>query len=153
MVPYCYNGYSWYADNINESKYVITKQSYFKGLSIHEDKIHQPRFVHQYYFLHGWCSVHFFLGGVEYLFTRYQFCQDNFFGFGSSKTNIIPSLASCVEIYFFSSSWFCKHRGRRKFVCCVQIIRKAVSESRPCTNRMNVVNTLFKCAFVATSKY
>ena len=101
------------------------------------------------------------LGGVAFtsfrrcgifIYTLY-FCQDFFFGFGSSKANIIPSLAFCIEIYFFSSSWFCKHTGRRKFVRCIQIIRKAVSESRPCTNRMNFINTLFKYAVVATSKW
>ena len=53
--------------------------------------------------------------------------------------NIIPSLASCIELYFFSSSLFCKHRGHGKFVRCVQIIRKAVPKSRPCTSRMNFI--------------
>ena len=63
--------------------------------------------------------------------TSYQFSQDIFFGFGSIEANIIPSLASCIEIYFFSSSWFRKHRGRRKFVRCVQIIGKAISQKLP----------------------
>ena len=73
--------------------------------------------------------------------------------FGSSEANIIPSLASCIEIYFFSSSWFCKHRGHGKFIRGVQIIGKAVPESHLCTNRMKFMNTFIEYAVVATSKY
>ena len=92
--------------------------------------------------------MHFFLVGEEYLFMRYQFCQDIFFEFGSSEANINPSLASWIEIYLFSSSWLCKHGGCWKFVRCVQIMGKAVPESRLCTNRIKFMNT-FEYAVVA----
>ena len=42
MLLNCYNGYSRFAENINYSKYLITKQSYFKGKPIHEDKYISP---------------------------------------------------------------------------------------------------------------
>ena len=32
--------------------------------SVDQDKIYWPRFLDQKYFLHGWCSEHFFSGGV-----------------------------------------------------------------------------------------
>ena len=88
---------------------------------------------------------------MEYLFTCYDFCHDIFFGLGSSEVNIIPSLASRVKLYFFSSSLVCKHRGHRKFVRCVLIIRKVVPKSRPCTNRMNFIKHivwLCRCCYV-----
>ena len=46
VILICYKGNSRYAGNINYAKYLIAIKSYFKGLSVHEEKTLQPRFEH-----------------------------------------------------------------------------------------------------------
>ena len=101
-------------------KYLIAIKNYFKGLLLHKDRIFQPRLsTDNISCMVGVAGLP--LGSEEYLFTHYQFCQDIFRSwpnlkmsweypgtiakpFGNSEANIIPSLASCNEMCFFSYS-------------------------------------------------
>ena len=89
------------------------------------------------------------------MFTLYQSCQDIFFGFGGSEANIIPSLASCIEIVSFPKVCFL---STEVVGCSLCPNYKEGSSQEPQLYQLNgpFVDTLFAYVTVivaATAKY
>ena len=82
-----------------------------------------------------------------------SFCQDIFFGFGSSEANLIPSLASCIEkLFLFLQLVLYAQRSQEVCSLCPNY-KEGSSREPPLHQQEELFNTLFEYAVDATSKY